>query len=95
MQHKTLNFCQLNFLSESVCWASLEKDFGEVNWELLMKDCDPEARYDRLITICLGLSEKKVPLRRSTNKTVPYKGNIPRDRKVLRRKKNKEETKNY
>ncbi|KAG0710817.1 hypothetical protein GWK47_022002 [Chionoecetes opilio] len=83
------NFSRMNFHSESVCWESLRRDLGEVKWDSLMKDCDPEVKYDILTTKCLEISEKYVPLRRSSNKTPPYKGNIPRDRKVLMRKRTK------
>ena len=83
------NFSRLNFLSESVCWESLKRDLGETDWELLMKDCDPEAQYDILMTICLEISEKYVPLRRPSKKIPSYIGNIPRDRKILMRKRTK------
>ena len=53
-----------------------------------MKDCDPEVQYDILTMKFLEISEKYVPLRWS-NKTFPNKGNIPRDRKVLMRKRTK------
>ncbi len=86
---QTPNFSRLNFLSESVCWESLKRDLGEVNWEIIMKDCDPEAQYNILMTKCLTISEKYVPLRRPSKKTPPYKGNIPRNRKVLMRKRTK------
>ena len=60
------NFSRLNFHNESVCWVSLKRNLSEVNWDSLMKDCDPEAQYDILTTKCLEISEKYVPLRRLT-----------------------------
>ena len=67
----------------------MKRDLGETDWELLMKDCDPEAQYDILMTICLEISEKYVPLRRPSKKIPSYIGNIPRDRKILMRKRTK------
>lgn len=55
-QAPNFNFNQLNFLSESVCWDSIKKDLGELNWDLLMRDCDPEAQYDTIINTCLKIS---------------------------------------
>ena len=81
--HETPNFSQLNFLSESVCWESLKKELDETNWDLLMKDCDTEAQYDLLMTKCLEISEKYVPLRMPSTKASPNKGNRPRGRKLL------------
>ncbi|KAG0702385.1 hypothetical protein GWK47_002865 [Chionoecetes opilio] len=51
------NFSRMNFHSESVCWESLRRDLGEVKWDSLMKDCDPEVQYDILTTKCLEISE--------------------------------------
>ena len=80
-----LNFSQLNFFSESVCWESLQKALDEIDWDLIM-DCDPETQYNRLLMKCLEISEKYVPLRMLSKKTHPHKNNIPRDRKILMRK---------
>ena len=83
------NFGQLNFFNESICWENLRRDLCETNWDILMKDCDPEAQYNTLMTKCLEISRKYVPLRRLSKKTPTHHGNIPRDRKILMRKRTK------
>lgn len=87
--HQALNFSHLNFLSESVCWEGMKRDLSEIKWNSLMKDLDTESQYDVLVTKCLETSKKHVPLRRPSKKTLSNKSNIPRDRKILMRKRTK------
>lgn len=78
-----LDFNKLNYFSESVHWENLKQDLSEVDWVHRMDNCDPVAQYETIITTCLDLSRKHVPLRNKRSKL-----NIPRDRKILMRKRN-------
>ena len=82
--HTELNFNQLNFFSESVSWEDIKTDLGEVDWCSLMKHSDPEHHYETLVSTCLQISRKHVPPRRTAKKS-----SIPRDRKILMRKRSK------
>ena len=83
-QHTALSFNHLNFFSESVCWEKLKRDFNQIDWHHEMRDADPEDQYKKFLQKCRVVSEKYVPLRRAATKK-----NIPRDRKVLMRKRTK------
>lgn len=78
-----LDFNKLNYFSESVHWQNLKQDLSEVDWVHQMEICDPVAEYEIIITTCLELSRKHVPLRNKHSKL-----NIPRNWKILMRKRN-------
>lgn len=79
----TLNFNQLNFLSESTNWESLKQDLRVVDWSVMAND-DPSKQYQMITNMCLKISLKHVPFRKP-----PRKLNIPKDRKLLMRKRTK------
>ena len=78
-----------NFFTESVSWKKMKSDLGEVDWYQLMQDSDPETQYNLILTRCLQISCRHVPPRRIVNKQC-----IPRDRKILMRKRTKLRKKN-
>lgn len=82
-------FDQLNFHCQSICWESIKRDLADVNWESLMNNSDPEVQHHTLMRKCLEITQKYVPQRRVSNKGPLSKGNIPRDRKLLMRKRTK------
>ena len=83
-QQAKINFNQLNFFSASLSWADMKKELSEVDWLRLMKGQDAETQYKLLLEKCLEISTKHVPKRRQL-----YRNNIPRDRKLLMRKRTK------
>lgn len=78
-EHLNVNFNQLNFFSDAICWDELKGELGEVDSQL--GDSDPEAQYNLFLKLCLHISIKHVPLRKSSPKK-----KLPHDRKILMRK---------
>lgn len=81
-QNQTFN--QLNFFSESIKWNDVKSDIAAVDWDQVMEDSDPESQYENLLRICFEISKKHIPYKRK-----PTRPNIPKDRKILMRKRTK------
>lgn len=79
-----VNFNKLNFLSKSVPWDEFKKEIDKVDWTKLLHDTDPVIQYDIIHKTCLDISGKFVPTRKPIKKKI-----IPRDRKILMRKRTK------
>lgn len=80
-QQTAPTFNQFNFFNDSIKWEDVKRDLGTVDWHQLMEYPAPESQYRQLLLKCLEISEKHIPYKRPANK----KG-IPRDRKILMRK---------
>ncbi|KAG0721802.1 hypothetical protein GWK47_045713 [Chionoecetes opilio] len=83
-QHTAVIFNHLNFFSESICWDNLKRNLNQVDWQLEMSNSDPEVQYNKFLSKCHEVCEKHVPIRKTASKK-----SIPRDRKVLMRKRTK------
>ena len=75
-------FSELNFQSEDIDWMSLKRDLSTVDWLSRMAGLSVEEKYNFIMTETLAICRVHVPKRR------PYsrKQNIPRDRRLLMRK---------
>ena len=78
----------LNFMSENIQWDMMKLEFREVNWGGLIGNCNAEDMYGALCTRLTDICTKYVPPRRK--KII---SRIPRDRKILMRKRRKIEQK--
>ena len=89
MNEKNLNskFDLYNFHSDKIDWEYLEKELANVRWQKVLEphQTDPDNQYKIFINKCLNVIEDKVPLKKSkkTHKA------IPRDRRILMRKRRK------
>ena len=81
----TVGFNEFNYHSETICWNDLRKDLDKVDWEKELNDLNPEIQYMTILQKCRKVSEAYVPLKRPP----PQSKNIPRDRKILMRKRTK------
>ncbi|KAK3877454.1 hypothetical protein Pcinc_017835 [Petrolisthes cinctipes] len=83
--HNNSPFCRLNFHHENVMWEDINTALKEIDWHQLMDNLSPvsiyELLYEKLIRVC----EKNVPVRTDKKR----KNIIPKDRKVLMRKRTK------
>lgn len=75
----TLN--HLNFFSGNTNWENIEGELGELNWDKLIGD-NPKNQYNMILKYCLEICKKYTPLKRGA----PTKQNVPRDRKIIMRK---------
>ena len=82
----TNGFGKLNFFSEDIDWTGLERELRDHNWNLEFRACNPEKMFKKFVEICIDISTKYVPLRK-TRVTSQTKSFIPRDRKNLMRRK--------
>ena len=74
----------LDFWSKRIIWSELRAEFASYNWMEFLEKTDPDELYNQLCNIILKICRKKVPIKRAFNKK-----DIPRDRKVLMRKRGK------
>ena len=74
----------LNFMSDRVEWDKIKLDLGNLIWRELLEDKNPESMYDILCNKITETSIKHVPPRRAK-----WQNKIPRDRKILMRKRRK------
>lgn len=82
----TVGFNDLNYFSDTICWENIKRDLDQVNWEQELKDVSPEVQYKKIILKCKKISEAHVPKKKIL---ALQPNNIPRDRKVLMRKRTK------
>ena len=76
-------FHNLNFFSERTQWENIVKELGDTNWHSRMDQLDVEDMYQYFHRKLLEVCEKYTPMRRTKAKR---KG-VPRDRKILYKKK--------
>ena len=86
---KNLNnkFDNYNFYSDKINWENINKNFDETNWLDILKpfESDPEKQYDVFLNVCIDvLVANNVPSRKPKKKQT-----IPRDRRILMRKRKK------
>lgn len=80
-----INLSNLNFFSETVHWENLRSQINSVDWPELLRDFDPDDQYKLILWKCLHIAKQHVPLKRPPTPRT----SIPRDRKILMRKRTK------
>ena len=79
-------FDSLNFFSEEVDWDGLRHELDSHDWEEDFKDMGPSEMLKCFLEICTKCAVKFVPVRKSTEKKASH---IPRDRRILMRRRTK------
>ena len=80
------NFDNYNFYSENIDWDSINKDLGSINWtDELENHTNCDDQYNLILQNCLTVVKKHVPVKDQTKKH----RTIPRDRRILMRKRRK------
>ena len=77
----------LNFFSNDIQWDVIMNEFNDVDWKTLLLDQSPENQLAIIMGIICEVCEKHIPQRKSLNKS--GKPKIPRDRRILMRKRKK------
>ena len=87
------DFDLYNFHSEIIDWDLVNEDLKNINWlqELDPDLFDPDLQYARFLDKCLLVMKKHLPLRKPPKKF----STIPRDRRILMRKRKKLSKKNF
>ena len=86
---KNLNsdFDKFNFYSEKIDWNNINKDLGKIDWinalENLKSNC--EHQYKFILDECAAVVEKHIP----TKEPIKKSHTIPRERRILMRKRRK------
>ena len=80
------SFDKYNFFSENVDWEKMNVDLQVVDWESLLQDMDVSQMADTFIETCLIIASKYAPNKRPHGSN---KRKIPRDRRILMRKRTK------
>jgi len=78
------SFRTLNFFSKSVKWSEIKVDLKAINWHEKFQNKSTDAIFSLFTNIIRDICIKSVP-KRTPSKT----SNIPRDRKILMRKRKK------
>ena len=76
---------KLNFLSDRTAWDSLREDLGAIQWAEILQDKSCSEMQIQIQRILEETCPRHVPVRRPP----PKASNIPRDRKIIMRKRNK------
>ncbi|KAK3881146.1 hypothetical protein Pcinc_014394 [Petrolisthes cinctipes] len=79
------SFSTMNFFSENMDWTSMNNAITIVNWNQELKDMTTIEMYDFIIEKLLFICSRFVPERKVHRRI----SNIPRDRKILVRKRTK------
>ena len=80
-------FDSLNFFSEDVNWEELESSLQQVDWPSEFVDKNPDEQFNHFVATCENIAQLHVPLKRST--APKRKSKIPRDRRILMRRRTK------
>ena len=72
--------------SDKINWDSINDELMNYNWIREFKGLDADKMLDKFLSICLSITEEKVPKRNARSKS---KIVIPRDRKILMRSRKK------
>ena len=81
-----INFSGLNFFSKEVSWDGLRDSLASVDWTALLEHKTPTEQLDAFLETLLIASTQNVPLRASR---LSKKSIIPRDRRLLMRRRGK------
>ena len=86
---KNLNsdFDKYNFHSNKIDWAVVDYKLNKINWSALLKNhnSDPDQQYNVFLGTCISVIENTIPLKKPPKR----KQTIPRDRRILFRKRRK------
>lgn len=74
----------LNFWSEETDWVSMKMALGQIEWDKLFADKNPDKIYEIFLTVITDVASKHAARKNKRNFSL-----IPRDRRVLMRKRNK------
>ena len=77
----------LNFLSNDIDWEAIAKQFKAIDWELILSGLAPEQQLNVVMEKIHSICKSNIPLRKTLTKT--GKPKIPRDRRILMRKRKK------
>ena len=77
----------LNFLSNDINWEEIANQFKAINWHLILSGLPPEKQLDVVMGKIHAICKGNIPLRKTLTKT--GKPKIPRDRRILMRKRKK------
>ena len=73
-----------NFNSEKINWLEVREKLLTENWQELLQETDASAVYEKICEKIIQVTEKYIPKKRQAKKF-----QIPRDRKILMRKRHK------
>jgi hypothetical protein len=74
----------LNFMSDRVDWDGIRKELSEVDWALRTTETSPEEAYKEICEILSEICPKYAPTKTSRTAT-----SVPRDRRILMRKRSR------
>merc|ERR1712224_164560 len=88
-QRKIYNtFDTLNFFSDDTDWDQMKNELSQVNWEQKYTTItDPVDKLDKFAKICESIALKHTPKKKIAK--LAGKSKIPRDRKILMRRRRK------
>jgi hypothetical protein len=70
-----------------VDWKAINKKLSKVPWDTNFTGLDPVAKLNSLLDTCESIMTKFVPKKKTSN--VTRRNNIPRDRRILMRRRRK------
>ena len=83
----TNTFDSLNFFNDDVNWIQIQADLHSQDWNLIFNQLDdPNDKLDQLIQTCETIASAHVPKKKTTSSK---KSKIPRDRRILMRRRGK------
>ena len=77
----------LNFLNNDIDWEQIANLFKAINWDLILSGLPPEEQLNVVMEKIHSICKSNIPLRKTLTKT--GKPKIPRDRRILMRKRKK------
>ena len=87
-QRKFTNvFDSLNFFSDEINWDQIKYELEHVQWEEILLGLEPEEKLDCFLLVCQSISSLYIPKKKT--KTPSRHSKIPRDRRVLMRRRRK------
>ena len=75
----------LNIQSDEADWHSMKKKLDEIDWQIEFSGLNPDEMVDRILQVSFQTAEQHIPKRKAARKV----GNIPKDRKILMRRRNR------
>ena len=73
----------LCYWSKIINWESINSKFASYNWEELFHDKSPDEIYQKICSVITEVAEENIPKRKNQVRQ------IPKDRKILMRRRNK------
>ena len=77
----------LNFFSNDIDWELISKQFKDIDWRVVLSGASPDEQLAIIMEKIHNICKANIPLRKSANKS--GKPKIPRDRRILMRKRKK------